>query len=57
LKTLYGRFVSEQWVAIGVKYVVVAAIISVAIFSTLASTGSSLFNTTYELALNAQAER
>jgi hypothetical protein len=57
LKTLYGRFVSEQWVAIGVKYVLVAAIVSVAIFSALASTGSTLFNTTYELTLNSQAER
>ena len=57
MKTLYGRFVSEQWVAIGVKYVLVAAIVSVAIFSALASTGSTLFNTTYELTLNSQAER
>jgi Flp pilus assembly pilin Flp len=57
VKTLFGRFVSEQWVAIGMNYVLVAAIVSVAIFSALASTGSSLFNTTYELALTSQAER
>jgi hypothetical protein len=57
LKTLYGRFIPEQWVAIGMRYVLVAAIISVAVFSTLASIGSNLFNTTYELALNSQAER
>jgi hypothetical protein len=57
LKTLYGRFVPEQWVTIGMKYVLIAAIISVAVFSTLASFGSNLFNTTYELALNSQAER
>jgi len=57
LKTPPRRFVSEQSVAIGMRYVLVAAIVSVAIFSTLASTGSNLFNTTYELALNSQAER
>ena len=57
MKTLYSRFASDQSVAIAMKYVLVAAIVSVAIFSTLASTGSNLFNTTYELALNSQAER
>jgi Flp pilus assembly pilin Flp len=57
LKTLYGRFVSDQSVAIGMKFVLIAALVSVAIFTTLASTGSNLFNTTYELALNSQAER
>jgi Flp pilus assembly pilin Flp len=57
LKTLYSRFASEKSVATGVKYVLVAAIVSVAIFSTLASAGSNLFNTTFELALSSQAER
>jgi Flp pilus assembly pilin Flp len=57
MKTFYGRFVSDQSVAIGMRYVLIAALVSVAIFTTLESVGSNLINTTFELALNSQADR
>jgi Flp pilus assembly pilin Flp len=48
LKTLFGRFISDQSGAIGMKFALIAALSSVAIFIALGSLGSSLLNTTSE---------
>jgi pilus assembly protein Flp/PilA len=48
LKTLFGRFVSDQSGAISMKYALIAALSSVAIFIALGSLGSNLLNTTIE---------
>jgi pilus assembly protein Flp/PilA len=57
LKTLFGRFVSDQSGATSMKYGLIAAFLSAAIFIVLGGLGSNLFNTTFDLALNSQAER
>ena len=48
MKTLFGRFISDQSGAIGMKFALIAALSSVAIFIALGSLGSSLLNTTSE---------
>ena len=57
MTTYFGRLVPHQSGTTIVKYALIATIVSVAIFSTLGSLGSTLFNTTFELALNSQADR
>jgi Flp pilus assembly pilin Flp len=57
LKTLFGRLMSHQSGTTIVRYALIATFFSVAIFSTLGTLGSTLFNTTFDLALNSQAER
>jgi pilus assembly protein Flp/PilA len=57
MKTLFGRFVSDQSGATGMKQALIAALFSVAIFITLGSLGSNLFNTDYDMAVSSQAER
>ncbi len=57
LKALFGNFVSDRSGATSMKYALIGALVSVAIFITLGSLGSNLLNTTFELALSSQAER
>jgi Flp pilus assembly pilin Flp len=57
LQTPLGRVVSHQSGTTILQYALIASIVSVAIFSTLGTLGSTLFNTTFELALNSQADR
>jgi pilus assembly protein Flp/PilA len=48
LKTLFGRFISDQSGAIGMKFALIAALSSVAIFIALGSLGSSLLDMSIE---------
>jgi Flp pilus assembly pilin Flp len=48
MKTLLGRFISNQSGAIGMKFALIAVLSSAAIFIALGSLGSSLLNTTFE---------
>jgi pilus assembly protein Flp/PilA len=48
LKTLFGRFVSDQSGATGIKIALIAALSSISIFIALESLGSNLFNTRFE---------
>lgn len=57
MKTPFGRLASHQSGTTIMRYALIATLFSVAIFSTLGTLGSTLFNTTFELALNSQAER
>jgi pilus assembly protein Flp/PilA len=57
LRTLFGRFVSDQSGATSMKYALIAAFLSVAVFITIVSLGSNFSNTTFDLAFNSQAER
>lgn len=57
MKIFFGRLASHESGTTIMRYALIATILSVAIFSTLETLGSTLFNTTFELALNSQAER
>jgi Flp pilus assembly pilin Flp len=48
MKTLFGRFISDQSGAIGMKFALIAALSSLAIFIAFGSLGSNLLNTSLE---------